>query len=68
MFRQDHGPAVLDEQPDRLQIELHVPAIGAQLRADLDWERGAALGLRDGEDVFLSLRQARVFAHGRHDS
>jgi sulfate transport system ATP-binding protein len=49
-----------------LQIELQVPAIGARLRADLDWERGAALGLRDGEDVYLSLRQARVFAHGRH--
>jgi sulfate/thiosulfate transport system ATP-binding protein len=50
-----------------LQIELQVPAIGARLRADLDWERGTALALRDGEDVFLSLRQARVFAHGRHD-
>jgi sulfate transport system ATP-binding protein len=50
-----------------LQIELEVPAIGAQLRADLDWERGTELALRDGEDVFLSLRQARVFAHGRPD-
>jgi hypothetical protein len=47
-----------------LQVELQVPAIGARLRADVDWERGAALALRDGEDVFLSLRQARVFAHG----
>ena len=27
-----------------------------------DWERGTALGLRDGDDVFLSLRRARVFA------
>jgi sulfate transport system ATP-binding protein len=50
-----------------LQIELAVPAIGARLRADLDWERGAALALRDGEDVFLSLRDARVFANGRSD-
>src|SRR5690348_11035547 len=46
-----------------LQNELQVPAIGARLHADLDWERGTALALRDGEDVFLSLRQARAFAH-----
>jgi sulfate transport system ATP-binding protein len=45
-----------------LKVDLSVPAIGSRLRADLDWERGAALGLRDGDDVFLSLRRARVFA------
>jgi sulfate transport system ATP-binding protein len=45
-----------------LKIDLSVPAIGSRLRADLDWERGTALGLRDGDDVFLSLRRARVFA------
>ncbi|HMG21280.1 MAG TPA: sulfate ABC transporter ATP-binding protein [Kofleriaceae bacterium] len=45
-----------------LKVDLSVPALGSRLRADLDWERGAALGLRDGEDVFLSLRRARAFA------
>jgi sulfate transport system ATP-binding protein len=46
-----------------LKIDLSVPAMGSRLRADVDWERGAALALRDGDDVFLSLRRARVFAH-----
>jgi sulfate transport system ATP-binding protein len=46
-----------------LKIELDVPSLGSRLRADVDWERGAALALRDGDDVFLSLRRARVFAH-----
>jgi sulfate transport system ATP-binding protein len=45
-----------------LKIELSVDSLGSRMRADLDWERGAALGLRSGEDVFLSLRRARVFA------
>jgi sulfate/thiosulfate transport system ATP-binding protein len=45
-----------------LKVMLAVPSIGSQLRADVDWERGTALGLRDGDDVFLSLRRARVFA------
>jgi sulfate transport system ATP-binding protein len=45
-----------------LKIDLSVPSIGSRLRADLDWERGTALGLRDGDNVFLSLRRARVFA------
>ncbi|MGE0400639.1 MAG: sulfate/molybdate ABC transporter ATP-binding protein [Kofleriaceae bacterium] len=44
-----------------LKIELVVPALGS-LRADVDWERGSALDLRDGDDVFVSLRRARVFA------
>jgi hypothetical protein len=44
-----------------LEIELHAPALDAKLRADLDWERGTALALRDGDDVFLALRRARVF-------
>jgi sulfate transport system ATP-binding protein len=48
-----------------LKVELSVPSIGA-LRADIDWERGTALGLRNGDDVFLSLRRARVFAHDGH--
>jgi sulfate/thiosulfate transport system ATP-binding protein len=47
-----------------LKVMLAVPSIGSQLRADVDWERGTALALRDGDDVFLSLRRARVFAHG----
>jgi sulfate transport system ATP-binding protein len=46
-----------------LKVELSVPSLGSNLRADLDWERGTALGLRGGEDVFLSLRRARVFPH-----
>jgi len=46
-----------------LKIELTVPSIGSQLRADIDWERGSALALRSGDDVYLSLRRARVFAH-----
>jgi sulfate transport system ATP-binding protein len=46
-----------------LKIDLSVPSIGSRLRADVDWERGTALALRDGDDVFLSLRRARVFAH-----
>ncbi|MEO7731055.1 MAG: sulfate ABC transporter ATP-binding protein [Kofleriaceae bacterium] len=46
-----------------LKIELSVAGLASRLRADLDWERGTALALRDGEDVFLSLRRARVFAH-----
>ena len=44
-----------------IKIELHAPSLATKLRADLDWERGSALGLRDGDDVFLSLRRARVF-------
>jgi sulfate transport system ATP-binding protein len=44
-----------------LKIELQAPALGSSLRADIDWERGSALGLRDGDNVFLSLRRARVF-------
>jgi sulfate transport system ATP-binding protein len=46
-----------------LKIELTVPSLGSRMRADIDWERGTALGLADGDDVFLSLRRARVFAH-----
>ncbi|HEX4422444.1 MAG TPA: sulfate ABC transporter ATP-binding protein [Kofleriaceae bacterium] len=49
-----------------LKIELTVPALGSSMRADIDWERGTALGLSDGDDVFLSLRRARVFAHDGH--
>jgi len=49
-----------------LKIELSVPSIGSRIRADVDWERGTALALRDGDDVFLSLRRARVFAHDGH--
>jgi len=49
-----------------LKVELSVPSIGP-LRADIDWERGTALGLRNGDDVFLSLRRARVFAHDGRD-
>jgi sulfate/thiosulfate transport system ATP-binding protein len=45
-----------------IKIELSVDSLGSRMRADLDWERGAALGLQSGEDVFLSLRRARVFA------
>jgi len=45
-----------------LKIELTAPSLGSSLRAEVDWERGSALGLRDGDDVFLSLRRARVFA------
>ena len=45
-----------------LKVELNAPGLGSSLRADLDWERGSALALRDGDDVFLSLRRARVFA------
>jgi sulfate transport system ATP-binding protein len=49
-----------------LKIELQADALGSSLRADIDWERGTALGLRDGDDVFLSLRRARVF-NENHD-
>jgi sulfate transport system ATP-binding protein len=49
-----------------LKIELSVPGLPSRLRADIDWERGTALALRDGDDVFLSLRRARVFAHDGH--
>jgi sulfate transport system ATP-binding protein len=45
-----------------LKIELAAPGLGSSLRAEVDWERGTALALRDGDDVFLSLRRARVFA------
>jgi hypothetical protein len=45
-----------------LKIELSVPSLGSRMRADIDWERGTALGLSDGDNVFLSLRRARVFA------
>jgi sulfate transport system ATP-binding protein len=45
-----------------LKIELSVDRLGSRMRADLDWERGTALGLQSGEDVFLSLRRARVLA------
>jgi sulfate transport system ATP-binding protein len=46
-----------------IKVELSVPSFGTSLRADLDWERGSALGLRGGDDVYLSLRRARVFPH-----
>lgn len=49
-----------------LKIELTVPSLGSHMRADIDWERGNALGLAGGDDVFLSLRRARVFAHAGH--
>ncbi|HSS00872.1 MAG TPA: sulfate ABC transporter ATP-binding protein [Kofleriaceae bacterium] len=45
-----------------LKIELSVDGLPSRMRADLDWERGTALALQSGEDVFLSLRRARVFA------
>ena len=44
-----------------LKVELQAQGLGSNLRADIDWERGSALALRDGDDVFLSLRRARVF-------
>jgi sulfate transport system ATP-binding protein len=49
-----------------LKIELSVPSLGSRMRADIDWERGTALALSDGDDVFLSLRRARVFAPDDH--
>jgi len=45
-----------------LKVELAAPTLGPSLRADLDWERGSQLALRDGDDVFLSLRRTRVFS------
>jgi sulfate transport system ATP-binding protein len=48
-----------------LKIELQADALGSSVRADIDWERGTALGLRDGDAVFLSLRRARVFNENR---
>ena len=47
-----------------LKVELVVPALEqpSSVRADVDWVRGSALDLRDGDDVFVSLRRARVFA------
>jgi len=48
-----------------LKVELalaHEPT--TTIRADLDWERGVALALRDGDNVFLSLRRTRVFLEG----
>ena len=45
-----------------LKVELAAPSLGPSLRADVDWERGSQLALRDGDDVFLSLRRTRVFA------
>ncbi|HEU4728066.1 MAG TPA: sulfate ABC transporter ATP-binding protein [Kofleriaceae bacterium] len=47
-----------------LKIELSVPSLGSHMRADIDWERGTRLALHQGDDVFLSLRRARAFAHG----
>jgi sulfate/thiosulfate transport system ATP-binding protein len=44
-----------------LKIELESPALGGKLRADVDWDRGAALALSTGDEVFLSVRRARVF-------
>jgi sulfate transport system ATP-binding protein len=49
-----------------LKVELSVPALSSHMRADIDWERGTALGLSDGDEVFLSLRRARVFAPDGH--
>jgi len=45
-----------------IKVELDTPKLGANVRADVDWERGSRLHLRDGDDVFVSLRRARVFA------
>jgi sulfate transport system ATP-binding protein len=44
-----------------LKVELHAKQFGKNLRADIDWQRGSALALRDGDDVYVSLRRARVF-------
>jgi sulfate/thiosulfate transport system ATP-binding protein len=44
-----------------LKIELESPALGGRVRADVDWERGTALALQHGDEVYLSLRRARVF-------
>ncbi len=44
-----------------LKLELTTPTLGA-VRADVDWERGSQLALRDGDDVFVTLRRTRRFA------
>ena len=44
-----------------LKVELAVPTLGT-VRADVDWERGSQLALRDGDSVYLSLRRTRQFA------
>ena len=44
-----------------LKLELTTPSLGP-VRADVDWERGSELGLRDGDDVFVTLRRTRRFA------
>jgi sulfate/thiosulfate transport system ATP-binding protein len=48
-----------------LKVELDVPALAPNLRADLDWQRGSALRLAAGDDVFLSLRKARIVEEDR---
>lgn len=45
-----------------LKIEVSAPAIApSPMRVDLDWERGSNLALRDGDQVFVTLRRARHF-------
>jgi sulfate transport system ATP-binding protein len=48
-----------------LEIELDAPALGAGLRAEIDWTRGAALRLEEGDDIHVFLRRARVVEDGR---
>jgi sulfate transport system ATP-binding protein len=48
-----------------LKVELDAPALAGSLRVDLDWRRGSALGLEAGDDVFLSLRRARIVEEDR---
>ena len=45
----------------KVELEVFTHARPTSVRADVDWERGTALDLRDGDEVFVSLRRARVF-------
>jgi sulfate/thiosulfate transport system ATP-binding protein len=44
-----------------VKVELAVPPLGDNVRAELDRRRSDVLALRGGDRVYLSLRRARVF-------
>jgi sulfate/thiosulfate transport system ATP-binding protein len=46
-----------------VKVRLHAEEFGVWLNVDLSWERYAELRLQDGDTVFVSPRNVRVFVH-----
>jgi sulfate transport system ATP-binding protein len=46
-----------------VKVRLHAEDFGVWLNVDVSWERYAELRLQDGDTVFVSPRNVRVFVH-----